>query len=104
DEMSGVWLICWSRETAAAVFDQLQVQLETLDRSAIARVAIVNRGLTFIVADGESAIDLVNHAPAQYVEVLMAEPERISDGIKHAGAVFIGRYAPTVVGDYFAGP
>jgi len=104
DEMSGVWLICLSRETAAAVFDQLQVQLETLDRSAIARVAIVNRGLTFIVADEESAIDLVNHLAAQYVEVLMAEPERISDGIKHAGAVFIGRYAPTVVGDYFAGP
>jgi histidinol dehydrogenase len=104
DEMTGVWLICWSREVAAAVFDQLQVQLESLDRANIARVAIVNRGLTFIVADEESAVDLVNHLAAEYVEVLMAEPEKVSDGIKHAGAVFIGRYAPTVVGDYFAGP
>src|SRR5215471_19112307 len=43
DEMSGVWLICWSKETAAAVFDQLQVQLESLDRSDLARRAIVNR-------------------------------------------------------------
>jgi len=35
---------------------------------------------------------------------LMAEPEHVSDRIENAGAVFIGRYAPTVVGDYFAGP
>jgi histidinol dehydrogenase len=34
----------------------------------------------------------------------MAEPEHVSDKIRNAGAVFIGRYAPTVVGDYFAGP
>jgi histidinol dehydrogenase len=104
DEMSGVWLICWSKEIAAAVFDQIQVQLESLDRAALAREAIVNRGVTFIVSDEESAVDLVNHLAAEHVEVLMAEPERISDGIKHAGSIFIGRYAPTAVGHYFAGP
>ena len=104
DEMAGVWLICWSKETAAAVFDQIQVQLESLDRAPLARAAIVNRGLTFIVADEESAIDLVNHLAAEHVEVLMAEPERISDAIKHAGSIFIGRYAPSSVGHYFAGP
>jgi histidinol dehydrogenase len=104
DEMSGVWLVCWSKEVAASVFDQIQVQLETLDRSALARSAIVNRGVTFIVADEESAVDLLNHLAAEHVEVLMAEPERISDEIKHAGSIFIGRYAPTAVGHYFAGP
>jgi histidinol dehydrogenase len=104
DEMSGVWFVCWSKETAAAVFDQIQVQLESLDRSALARTAIVNRGVTFIVSDEESAVDLVNHLAAEQVEVLMAEPERVSDSIKHAGCVFIGRYAPTAVGHYFAGP
>lgn len=104
DDMSGVWLVCWSKETAAAVFDQIQVQLQSLDRAELARAAIVNRGVTFIVADEESAVDLVNHLAAEQVEVLMAEPERISDGIKHAGSIFIGRYAPTSVGHYFAGP
>jgi histidinol dehydrogenase len=104
DEMSGIWLICWSKETAAAVFDQIQVQLESLDRAALARAAIVNRGVTFIVSDEEGAIDLVNYLAAAHVEVLMAEPERITDGIKHAGSIFIGRYAPSSVGHYFAGP
>jgi histidinol dehydrogenase len=104
DEMTGVWLITWSREVAARVFDEVQAQLEKLDRSAIARVAIVNKGITFIVAGEDDAIDLVNHIAPEHVEVLMAEPEHVSDQIKNAGAVFIGRYAPTVVGDYFAGP
>ena len=104
DEMAGVWLICWSKEVAAAVFDEIQAQLEMLDRSAIARMAVVNKGITFIVSDEEQAIDLVNHIAPEHVEVLMAEPEHVSDNIKNAGAVFIGRYAPTVVGDYFAGP
>ena len=104
DEMAGVWLICWSKEVAANVFDQIQAQLETLDRSAIARMAVVNNGITFVVKDAEDAINLVNHIAPEHVEVLMAEPEHVTDNIKNAGAVFIGRYAPTVVGDYFAGP
>ena len=104
DEMAGVWLITWSRDVAAAVFDEVQVQLSSLDRSAIARTAIVNKGIIFIVAGQAEAIDLVNHIAPEHVEVLMAEPEHVSDNIKNAGAVFIGRYAPTVVGDYFAGP
>jgi histidinol dehydrogenase len=104
DEMAGVWLITWSRDVAAAVFDEVQVQLNSLDRSAIARAAIVNKGITFLVAGPSEAIDLVNHIAPEHVEVLMAEPEHVSDNIKNAGAVFIGRYAPTVVGDYFAGP
>jgi histidinol dehydrogenase len=104
DEMAGAWLITWSRDVAAAVFDEVQVQLNSLDRSAIARTAIVNKGIIFIVAGQGEAIDLVNHIAPEHVEVLMAEPEHVSDNIKNAGAVFIGRYAPTVVGDYFAGP
>jgi len=104
DEMTGVWLITWSKEVAALVFDEIQAQLEVLDRSAIARVAVMNRGIIFVVASQDDAIDLVNHIAPEHVEVLMAEPEYVSDRIENAGAVFIGRYAPTVVGDYFAGP
>jgi histidinol dehydrogenase len=104
DEMAGVWLICWSRELAAAVFDEVQAQLEILDRGAIARAAVVNKGLIFIVESEDDAITMVNHIAPEHVEILMAEPDHVSDKIKNAGAIFIGRYAPTVVGDYFAGP
>jgi histidinol dehydrogenase len=104
DEMASAWLICWSEDLAAAVFDQVQIQLDTLDRDSIARVAIANNGISFIVGGPEDAIELVNHIAAEHVEVLMAEPDGIADRIQNAGAVFVGRYSPTVVGDYFAGP
>jgi len=104
DEMARVWLICWSEEVAAAVFDEVQVQLQELERSEIARAAINNHSIAFIVADENAAITLANMLAAEHVEVLMAEPDRVADGIRNAGALFVGRYAPTVVGDYFAGP
>src|SRR5688500_3215450 len=104
DEMAGAWLICWSKELAASVFDEMQLQLEQLDRNSIARMAVVNRGFIFIVAGEEEAIDLINHIAPAHVEILMAEPDHVSDSIRNAGAVFIGRYAPSVVGDYLAGP
>jgi histidinol dehydrogenase len=104
DELARVWLICWSEDLAAAVFDQVQIQLETLDRDAIARAAVASNGISFIVAGEADAVQLVNHIAPEHVEVLMAEPDGIADGIENAGAVFIGRYSPTVVGDYFAGP
>ena len=104
DEMARVWLVCWSAEVAAAVFDEVQVQLQELDRSEIARAAIDNHSVAFIVADQDAAIELANILASEHVEVLMAEPDHVADGIRNAGALFVGRYAPTVVGDYFAGP
>ncbi|HLQ76272.1 MAG TPA: histidinol dehydrogenase, partial [Terriglobia bacterium] len=104
DEMARVWLICWSSDVAAAVFDEVQVQLQELERSEIARAAIDNHSVAFIVANEDAAIELANILASEHVEVLMAEPDHVADGIRNAGALFVGRYAPTVVGDYFAGP
>ncbi len=104
DEQAGVWLVCWSEDLTAAVFDQVQIQLETLDRDSIARMAVANRGISFIVGGEDDAVQLVNHIAPEHVEVLMAEPDRVADNIRNAGAVFVGRYSPTAVGDYFAGP
>ena len=104
DEMAGVWLVCWSEGLAAAVFDEVQVQLVSLERNAIAQAAVDKRGIIFLVADEDAAVSLVNTIAAEHVEVLMAEPDHVANGIRNAGALFIGRYAPTVVGDYFAGP
>ena len=104
DEMAGVWLVCWSESLAAAVFDEVHVQLASLERNAIARAALERRGIVFLVANPDAAIEMVNAIAAEHVEVLMAEPDHVAGGIRNAGALFIGRYAPTVVGDYFAGP
>ena len=104
DEMAAAWLICWSKELAAAVFAEVERQLETLDRNSIARMAIVSNGVIFVVRDADHAVMLTNHLAPEHVEVLMAQPDSVSDEIENAGTVFIGRYSPAAVGDYFAGP
>jgi len=104
DEMAGAWLVCWSEGLAAAVFDEVQVQLASLERNAIARTAVDKRGIVFLVTDADAAVSVVNTIAAEHVELLMAEPDHVANGIRNAGALFIGRYSPTVVGDYFAGP
>jgi histidinol dehydrogenase len=103
DEMAGVWLVCWSDSVAAAVFDEVQIQLASLERQPIARASLEQRGVLFIVADQHAAVELVNTIAAEHVEILMAEPDRIAAEIRNAGP-FHRPYSPTVVGDYFAGP
>jgi len=103
DEMARVWLICWSSEVAVAVFNEVQSQLQSLERSEIARAAIENHSVAFIVENENAAVELANLLASEHVEVLMSDPDRVAEGIRNAGALFIGRYAPTVVGDYFAG-
>lgn len=103
DELAGVWMVTWSEDAAAAVIAEVELQLSTLQRKAIAAEA-VKRAAAFIVAGEDAAIDLVNILAAEHVEVLMAEPDYVADRVRNAGALFVGRYAPTVVGDYFAGP
>lgn len=104
DETAGVWLVCWSGDLAAAVFDQVQVQLNTLERAPIARKAAEDNGMIFVVAGPNDAVALVNAIAPEHVEILMKAPATVADGIRNAGALFIGRHSPAVVGDYFAGP
>jgi histidinol dehydrogenase len=104
DELAGAWLICWSADVAAGVVEAVEKGLAAMERNAIARRAIENRGAVFLVDDAEAAVDLVNRIAPEHVEVLMAEPDRVADSVRNAGALFVGRYAPTPVGDYFAGP
>ena len=104
DEMAGCWLICWSERVAQAAQAEVERQLALLERHTIARTALDRRGVIYIVKDANAAAELVNALAPEHVEVLMAEPDHVADRIRNAGALFVGRYAPTVVGDYFAGP
>ena len=84
--------------------DTLADSIPIASRNAIARAALTKRSIIFVVGNQKDAVELVNHIAPEHAQVLMAEPEHVSDKIVNAGAVFIGRYAPTVVGYYFAGP
>ena len=78
--------------------------LPTLERADIARTSIEGRGALIQVADMQQAIDVANRIAPEHLELSVAEPEQWLTQIRHAGAIFMGRYTAEALGDYCAGP
>jgi len=78
--------------------------LPTLERADIARTSLEGRGALIQVADMEQAIEVANRIAPEHLELSVAEPEQWLPQIRHAGAIFMGRYTAEALGDYCAGP
>ncbi|AEA82919.1 histidinol dehydrogenase [Stutzerimonas stutzeri] len=78
--------------------------LPTLERADIARASIEGRGALIHVADMQQAIEVANRIAPEHLELSVAEPEQWLPQIRHAGAIFMGRYTAEALGDYCAGP
>ena len=78
--------------------------LETLPRREIAEKSIRDFGLIVVAESCEAAADVVNTVAPEHLELAMGDPDAFLPMVKHAGAIFIGRYAPEALGDYVAGP
>ena len=105
DRMASAVLVTDSYDFALRVSRALEEQIPTLDRSEIARTSIDNNG-KIIVAEGNLslAIDIANEIAPEHLELCVDNPFDYLDKIHHAGSVFMGRYCPEALGDYFAGP
>ncbi len=105
DKMASSVLVTDSYELAEAVSTELERQIPMLPRADIARASIDNNG-KIIVAEGNLslAIEIANEIAPEHLELCMDNPFDYLDKIKHAGSVFMGKYCPEALGDYFAGP
>lgn len=104
DKMASAVLVTDSMELAKAVSDSLEKQIPLLSRSEIARTSIDNNG-KIIVADCLSkAIDIANEIAPEHLEICVDNPFDYLDKLKHAGSIFMGKYCPEALGDYYAGP
>ena len=97
-------LITTSEKLAAAVQSELQKQLSTLDTAEIASAALERWGIIVIAEDLDQAVELANIFAPEHLELLVENPWELVGKIKHAGAIFLGRYAAEPIGDYIAGP
>jgi histidinol dehydrogenase len=104
DELASSILVTDSEKLANQVVEQLAVQLATLPRSTTARAALERQGLTLLVRDMPQAIQCVNAAAPEHLEIMTTQPEELLPDIRHAGAIFLGAWSPEPLGDYFAGP
>jgi histidinol dehydrogenase len=87
---------------AGAVAAAIQQQLATLATAADASAAWRTHGAV-VIAPLDAAPDIVNRVAPEHVEFAVDHPERLSDRVRHAGAIFLGRYTPEAIGDYVAG-
>ena len=104
DKMASAVLVTNSRSLAQKVADELEVQIPLLERSDIARTSIDNNGKIIIVSNIETAVIAANEIAPEHLELCLDNPFDYLDKIKNAGSVFMGRYCPEALGDYFAGP
>jgi histidinol dehydrogenase len=83
----------------------LQQQLQSLPRAEIAGRSWRDYGAVILVADlGAEAPALVDALAPEHLELAVEEPQALAAKIRHAGAIFMGRHTPEVIGDYLAGP
>ena len=104
DKMASAVLVCDSMDLANAVSDALERQIPKLLRSEIARASIDNNGKIIVADDLLKAIDIANAIAPEHLELCMDNPFDYLDKVKHAGSIFMGKYCPEALGDYYAGP
>ncbi|KIY23725.1 histidinol dehydrogenase [Mesobacillus subterraneus] len=97
-------LVTTSRTLAENVLDEVYKQLPHLPRKDIATEAIENFGAIYVADDLEEAVGAINQLAPEHLEIVTENPVGLLGKIKHAGAIFLGRYSSEPVGDYFAGP
>ena len=104
DKNATAVLVTDSRELAMAVSLELERQIPMLSRAEIARASIDNNGKIIITEDIDEAIFVANGLAPEHLELCLDDPFKYLDKIKNAGSIFMGKYCPEALGDYFAGP
>lgn len=104
DEQAQSILLCPDADYLDKVEAAMQRLLPTLSRKDIAQESIENRGALILVTDIAHAITVSNRIAPEHLELSVADPESLLPQIRHAGAIFMGRYTPEALGDYCAGP
>lgn len=104
DPMASAVLVTPSSALAAQVSREVDRQLAVLPRQQIAFQSIENYGAVYVAENMDVAIETVNSLAPEHLEILTENPMELLGRIRHAGAIFLGRFSPEPVGDYFAGP
>jgi len=104
DEMASAIMITDSKQLADSVVKEIEKQLETLERSQIAKEAIERSGAIIVVDSIDDAIDLANTYAPEHLCLTVKDPDTYMSRITNSGGIFIGESSPEGVGDYVAGP
>ncbi|MFZ6656514.1 histidinol dehydrogenase [Undibacterium sp. TJN19] len=104
DELAQSILLCPDEAYIEAVQASIVKLLPTMPRHEVIRTSLANRGALIKVRDMDEACEIANNIAAEHLEISAENPQQWADMIRHAGAMFLGRYSSEALGDYCAGP
>jgi len=104
DEDAQSILLCPNLTFIDKVENSIEKLLPEMDRKDIIKTALKNRGALIHTKDMDEAIAISNRIAPEHLELSVENPEALLDSIKHAGAIFMGKYTCEALGDYCAGP
>jgi len=104
DEDARAILVSAKPEFFGQVSESIERLLPDMERGEIIRKSLALRAVFIQVRDLDDAAEVANHIAPEHLELSVADPEALVQKIKHAGAIFMGRYTAEAIGDYCAGP
>jgi len=104
DEDAQSIIVCPDGDYLDRVLASIEKLWPTMLRADIIRTSLTGRGALIQVSDMDEAIDVANFIAPEHLELSVADPEALAKRIRHAGAIFMGRYTAEALGDYCAGP
>ena len=104
DENAQAILLSWDKKHLDEVYQSIARLLPEMERKDIIAESLANRGALIEVADQKEAIILSNRIAPEHLELSVEDPELWLSDLRHAGAIFMGRYTAEALGDYSAGP
>ncbi len=104
DEDAKVWLVTPSAKLAKEAVRAVATQSKRLSRESIVSKSIARHAVAFVVESMDQAVEVANEIAAEHLAVSVERPFDYLEKVRHAGALFLGRYTPPAVADYLAGP
>ena len=104
DEDAQSILVSWDADFLDQVQASIDKLLPTMERKEIISTSLADRGAFILVKDESEAIEVANFIAPEHLELSVEDPVSMAKKIKHAGAIFMGRYTAEALGDYCAGP
>ncbi|MDO8306271.1 histidinol dehydrogenase [Herminiimonas sp.] len=104
DELAQSILICPDADYIEAVAASINRQLADMPRKEVITTSLTNRGAMIKVRDMDEACEIANLIAAEHLEISTENPQQWADKVRHAGAMFLGRFSSESLGDYCAGP
>ena len=104
DEDAQAILVTTDASFAEKVLQSIERQIEDMPRADIIRESMNNRGVIIVAEDMDDAVEVANYIAPEHLELSVDDAMEVSKQIRHAGAIFVGRYTSEALGDYCAGP